>query len=342
MKHLFTLLVMLLLTPQALAAEVVNVYAWGGEIPDAVVRDFERATGITVHLSTFDSNETLYSRLKASPSGMYDVIAPSAYFVERMRRQGMLAPLDKRLLPHLKNLDKHFLNPEYDPKNRYSLPFIWGTTGIFYNQHSISPPPEDWESLWDKRFKNRLMLLDDSREVFSMALLSLGFNPNDNNPEHLQNAYEKLLALVPNIRLFASENIQAIMIDEDADAGAAWNGDAWKAQTENKDIAFTYPKSGFVIWVDCLAIPANAHNRPEAHRFIDFLLRAKTSANVARISSQAITNLAGQKRLPPEIRNNPVVYPPEDVLVRGTFQRDLDDKTLALYNSLWQRLKLAF
>lgn len=252
-------LLLALLTFKVFSNPVVNVYAWGGEIPKKVIHQFEQESGIKVNFSTYDSNETMYAKLRASQKTIYDVILPSAYFVERMQKQGMLQLLDHKQLSNLHNLDEQFVKNDYDPGNRYSIPIIWGATGIFFNHNSVSNPPKNWQGLWDKKWRNQLMLLDDSREIFAIALMSLGFDPNDTNPNHIKAAYEHLLQLVPNIKLFASDSIQAIMIDEDAFIGSAWNGDAFKAYTENKAIEFIYPQDGFVIWVDCLAIPKNPH-----------------------------------------------------------------------------------
>lgn len=186
------------------------------------------------------------------------------------------------------------------------------------------------------------MLPDDSREVFSLSLMSLGYSPNDNHPAHIKAAYEKLLRLVPNIKLFGSDGVQATMIDEEVMAGVAWNGDAFKAHTENQHIHFVYPSEGFVIWVDCLAIPTNAPHPNEAHQFIDYLLRPTSGAHIALYEGHAITNREGIKRLPERIRNNPMIYPSQVTLKRGYIQRSLDEETLALYNQYWQSLKLAF
>lgn len=331
-----------LLTTFAYADAVVNVYVWGGEVPKVVVQQFEQETGIKVNFSTYDSNETLYAKLKASSNSIYDVILPSAYYVERMRKQDMLTALDYQQLPNVKHLDAQFINNDYDPKNHFSVPLIWGATGIFYNQATIKNPPTRWQDLWQKQWQNQLMLLDDSREVFAIALLSLGFDANDTNPAHIEAAYQHLLQLIPNIKLFASDSIQAIMIDEDAMLGSAWNGDAFKAHSENAAIRFNFPSDGFVVWVDCLAIPQNAPHLQEAYRFINFLLKPEIAEKIAQIEGHAITNQAGRALLPEAIRNNPLVYPDAKTMAHAHFQRDVGEETLALYNHYWQQFKLAF
>lgn len=331
-----------LLTFKAFSNPVVNVYAWGGEIPKKVIQQFEQESGIKVNFSTYDSNETMYAKLKASQRTIYDVVLPSAYFVERMQKQGMLQPLDHEQLPNLRNLDSRFVHNDYDPGNHYSVPIIWGATGIFFNRKVVANPPKTWQGLWGKKWRNQLMLLDDSREVFAIALMSLGFDPNDTDPDHIKKAYKHLLQLVPNIKLFASDGIQAIIIDEDAVIGSAWNGDAFKAHSENNTIEFIYPEDGFVIWVDCLAIPKNPPHLKEALQFINFILKPETSAQMALREGHAITNAKGRALLPSSIKNNPMIYPSADTLKNAYFQRDIGEKTVILYNGYWEQLKLAF
>ncbi|ARH00538.1 ABC transporter substrate-binding protein [Legionella micdadei] len=342
MTRFILVLFFALVSTTLFANRVVNVYIWGGEIPKKLLQDFENETGITVHLSTYDSNETMYAKLKASGKSIYDVILPSAYFVERMRNQGMLTPLDHKLLPNLANIDSRFSNNDYDPGNQYSAPLIWGATGIFYNKSQVKDAPKTWQDLWQTRWRNQLMLLDDSREAFSIALMSLGYNPNDKDPKHIEQAYARLLELVPNIKLFASDSIQAIMIDEDAIAGVAWNGDAFKAQAENPKINFSYPDEGFVIWVDCLAIPTDPPHPKEAYEFINFMFKPESSVKIALLEGAAITNAKGRALLPKAINDNPIVYPSEETLKHAYLQRDLGEETLELYNKYWQQFKLAF
>jgi spermidine/putrescine transport system substrate-binding protein len=295
-----------------------------------------------VNIATYDNNEVLFAKLRATRNAGYDVIMPSSYFVDRMSRLKMLESLDKSKLPNWKNLNPAFLNPAYDPQSNYSVPNIWGITGIFTNKKYFDPKTlTKWSDLWQPRFYNQLMALDDVRELFSMALLTLGFSPNDQNPEHIKQAYLKLKDFMQNIKVFSSDTVVSIIIDEDATVGMAWNGDVFKASQDNADVQFIFPKEGFVIWVDTFAIPVGAPHKDNAYTFINFMLRADVAKDIALETSFPIANLAGQKLLPASIRNNPFVYPTADIMKHGQFQTDLGEKTLQLYEKYWEELKMS-
>jgi spermidine/putrescine transport system substrate-binding protein len=342
MRRLLLLVVCLMFAALTHAAEsnILNVYAWSGEVPDFAIQQFEKETGIKVNFSTYDSNEVMYTKLKADKNTGYDLVEPSSYYVDRMRRQNMLEVLDKSKLSNFKNLNPSFLNQRYDPKSQYSMPFIWGVTGIFLNKdYHAGNSIKRWSDLWDKKYADQLMLLDDSREVFSMALLALGYSANDNNPEHIKQAYLKLKDLLPNIKIFNSAPI-SILIDEDAMVGMVWNGDLFKAKKENSQLEFIYPKDGFVIWVDNFVMPKNAPHQANAYKFLNFLLRADVAKAIVLETDFPSTNQAAQKLLPPEVRDNQIVYPSREVLRRGEFQTDIGDDALALYEKYWERLKM--
>lgn len=324
------------------AKPVVNIYAWANEVPDSVIRRFENETGIKVNISTFENNEIMYAKLKTTKNPGYDLIMPSSYFVDRMRSQGMLEALDKTKLPNYTNLNPDFLNPAYDPKSDYSIPHIWGITGIFLNS-SYYPPDSvsKWSDLWDKKYYDKLMLLDDTREVFSMALLALGYSANDHDPEHIKQAFLKLKELMKNVKVFSTDMLVSILIDEDATIGMAWNGDTFKASQENPQIKFVFPKEGFVIWVDNFSIPVNAPHKENAYTFLNFILRADIGKEVALYTHFPTPNLAAQKLLPAAIRDNPIAYPAKDILKHGQFQTNLPDETLALYEKYWEELKIS-
>jgi len=319
---------------------VVNVYTWSGVVPDFAIRQFEKETGIKVNFSTYDSNEVMYAKLKADKNTQYDVIEPSSYYIDRMRRQNMLEQFDKTKLSHFNNLNPKFMAQSYDPKTDYSLPFIWGITGIFLNKDYYKANEiKRWTDLWDKKYLNQLLILDDSREVFSMALLVLGYSANDTNPEHIKQAYLKLKELLPNVKLFNSA-VLSILIDEDATVGMVWNGDLFKAKKENKQLKFIYPEDKFVIWVDNFAIPKGAPHRDNAYKFLNFILRADVDKAIALDNNFPTANLAAQKLLPEEVKNNPAIYPSPEILRHGEFQTDIGDDALNLYEKYWEQLKM--
>lgn len=334
----------LCLPAQTLSAEtnIVNVYAWTGEIPDVAIHQFEKETGIKVNFSTYDNNEIMYAKLRAVKHAGYDVIMPSSYFVDRMRRQDMLEKLDKNFLPNWLNLNPNFLHSAYDPESQFCVPAIWGVTGIFLNdRYYKSNQITQWQDLWDQRFADKLLLLNDTREVFAMALLTLGYSVNESDPIHIKEAFLKLKELMKNVKVFSSDTVVSILIDEDATVGMAWNGDAFKAMQENQHIQFIFPQEGFAIWVDNFAIPKNAPHKSAAYAFINFMLRADVGKTIALATQFPTANLAAQQLLPAEIRNNPNIYPAKEVLSRGQFQTDLSNETLALYEKYWEELKMA-
>lgn len=343
MKYVLTFILVLLLPLNAIAEQpIVNVYAWSGEISDKLVKQFEQESGIKVNFSTYQSNEIMFAKLRTTAATSYDVVMPSGYFVDRMQKLGMLAELDKSKLPNLKNLNPTFRHPAFDKELKYSVPFIWGVTGIFVNSHYIDPKSiHTWQDLWSPRFENKLLMLDDTRELFSMALISLGYSPNETDPAHLEQAFMKLKSLMKNVKVFSSETVISMMIDEDAKVGMSWNGDAFKASHDNPDIRFIFPNDGFIVFVDGFAIPKAAPHKDAAHAFINFMLSAESGKKTAILMNYPITNLAGQKLLPPDIRNSPIVYPPQSVIKRGIYQLDLNEETLELYEKYWEELKMS-
>jgi spermidine/putrescine transport system substrate-binding protein len=323
------------------SANIVNVYAFGEEIPDAVISQFEKETGIKVNYSSYETNEVMYSKLRASKNPGYDIVEPSSYYVDRMRHQNMLEKLDKSKLPEYKNLDPTFLNISYDPHSDYSIPFVWGITGIFMNNNYFpASEVKKWSDLYNKKYFNQLMILDDPREAFSMALLMLNYSINDTNPAHINQAYQKLRALMPNIRLFNTDAVSSILIDEDAPLGTAWNGDLARARTENANLNFVYPAEGFEIWVDNFAILKSAPHRENAYAFLNFLMRPEIAKQVSMEISYATANLAAKNLMPDNVKNDPVLYPSADVLKHGEFEVDIGDATYALLEKYWEQLKM--
>lgn len=339
----FLLILLALLTWPAFAQEeaVLNVYNWANYMPDSVIQQFEKETGIKVNYSTFDSNETLYAKLKSTSSVGYDIVVPSSYFVDRMRREQMLILLDKTKLTNFKDLNPRLLNQVYDPHNQYSVPYLWGTTSIALNtRYYAKDSVKSWQDLWDPKYKDQLLLMDDVRDVFAVAMKTLGYSINDTNSEHIKQAYLKLKELLPNVRLFNAEALQTLYIDEDVTIGMGLSGDIFIANKEDPSIAYLYPKEGPIMWLDSLVIPKGAKHIENAYRFINFLLRPDIAAQVSKKIGYATPNLQGLKLLPAEIRNNPIIYPSPADLAHGEFQADLGNDVTQLYEKYWEVLKV--
>ncbi len=320
------------------ASEVVNVYNWSNYISNEVLAQFTRETKIKINYSTYDSNETLYSKLKTNSHSGYDVIVPSTYFVDRMRQEGMLQKLDKKKLSEFKQLNPILLNQSYDPGNQYSVPYFWSATGIAINTHYlVKNSIKFWNDLWQPQYRSKLLLLDDVREVFSIALISLGYSPNDRDPDHIKQAYLKLKKLMPNVKLFNSDAAKALYVDEDVLLGMAWNGDVYKAQKENPAIQFIYPQPYYIIAIDSMVIPKYAPHLKNAYRFINFILRPDIAKKLSLATGYASPNQTAVTQLP-QLRHT-IVYPDTKTVRRARVQTDVGT-LIQVYEHYWELLKI--
>ena len=319
--------------------KILRVAAYGGEIPISLIKKFEAKTGIKVNFTNFESNENLLIKLESSHQKLYDVITPSNYYIPRLEHFKMIQALDKRKLKHLNDIDSFFMPSSQAPL--FGVPFVWGATIIFYNDRYIQNPPFHWVDFWNTHFKDQLLLIDDTREVFSMAMLSLGLNPNDGDANHIKSAYKALLKLSPNIKLFSSDALTLIITDEDAIVGMAWNGDIFKVRTENKHVQYIYPSEGYVLWEECFAIPANAEHINEAYQFINFMTEAKNSAEMTRVMHFPVTNLKAKQYLPKSLSEDKLLFPSKETLSKGTLQLDPLEENIRLYNSYWELFKIS-
>lgn len=338
----FLTILLLLFSPLLHAEEIVNVYLWAGEISTQTIKQFEKESGIKVNYSIYDNNETMYTKLKATNNRAYDVIMPSDYFVSRMRNEGLLLALNKEKISNFHHLTTYFQNPPYDHNNQYSIPHAWGATGIFVNDQYYDPKSiHTWQDLWAKRFKHQLLLLNDLREVMSIGFFALNTYRGWENPTEIENAYQKLLQLVKNIKVFNSSAVDIIIADEDINVGMAWNGDVYKAKQVNPHIHFIYPQDGFMLWTDCFAIPKNARHIENAYKFINFMLKEKIAKETTLKFGYATTNQAAMDKLPEKIKHNLILYPDKKTLKHGYFIDNVDGDILNRYNHYWQRLKIA-
>jgi spermidine/putrescine transport system substrate-binding protein len=338
MKRLF--ICILFLTPLYAFSEVVNVYNWSNYMPDSVLTEFTQETGIQVNYAQYDSNEAMYAKLKGNPNVGYDVIFPSSFYVEKMAQEGMLLPLNKSLIPNSKELKPALMGQPFDPHNTYTLPYIWGATGIVYNdQYYRKADLKKWGDLWNPKYKNQLLLLDDEREMFNIALIKLGYSINDRNKEHIKKAYFLLKKLMPNVKVINTVSANNLFLDEDIHLGMNWNGETLQVQKENPHIHFIYPEK-FVMWIDCVAVSAHAPHPTAAMKFINFIMSAKISAQIANIQDYSPTNSKAMALMPLEKQTNPTFNPPKTVLAHAEMERSVGD-SIRWYTYYWERLKLS-
>lgn len=344
MKYLRIALVALFFTANinALADQrELNVYIWSEYLPESVIERFTKETGIKVNISTYDNNESLYAKVKllSNSKNGYDIIVPSTYFVSKMRNEKLLMEIDKSKLSNFKNIDEALINKPFDPKNSYSIPYLWGSTAICYNAKYVKDPIDSWNVLFDPKYKNKVLLTDDVRDVFQVALKLLGYSGNDTNEEHIKQAYKKLKTLMPNVKIFNSASPKLNYINEEVIIGLNHSGEAYMASLENSDIRYVYPKEGAILWMDSVAIPANAQNLKEAYEFIQFILRPEIAKEISESIGFATANKAALPLIIGEIRNNPTIYPGKEIQEKGEFQNDVGD-AIVIYEKYWEMLKL--
>jgi spermidine/putrescine transport system permease protein len=317
---------------------VLNVYIWSDYLPQTTLRRFEERHGVRVNLDLYDSNEALLAKLETGRVD-YDVICPSTYVVEVLKKRDALLPLDRSALPHFENLDPRFVDQPHDPGNRLSIPYLVGFTGIAYDRKKVEAV-DSWDALWDRRYAGRILMLDDPREALGAALKREGLSVNTIDPEPLRRAQAALLRQKPLVRAYNSTSFDDALLARDVWIAQGWSGQFAKVIEQDGDLAFVVPQEGSAVFLDNLAIPRSAPHPKLAHAFLDFTLEAEVAAEIATQMKYTTPNRAAHALLPPAVRSNPAIFPPADVLSRVELMRDLGDATV-LYDRLWTEVKAA-
>lgn len=293
---------------RAAAAGELNLFGWSEYVPQTVIDAFTRATGTKVNFETYASNEEMIAKLVAA-HGRYDVIQPSDYAVEAMVRQHLLAPLDRAKLPNLKNLDPAFLRLPHDPEQRYSIPYMSGTVGICVNTEKVKEPIKGYRDVFQARYRNRIVVVNDSREIVTWALYAQGLPINTITRENLAKVRPLLADWLRLVKVFDSDSPKTPLLNGDVDLGVIWSGEAAALWKQNKKFAYIIPAEGAHRFIDTLAIPANARNKDGAHQFLDFILRPETALMISQVFPYTNPNAEARKRLSPEQLANPASYP---------------------------------
>lgn len=318
----------------------ITVYNWGEYIDPDLLKQFEQETGIKVIYETFDSNEGMMGKVEQGGTA-YDISMPSEYMIEMMAEKDLLLPIDYNKIPNVKNIDPYFLDLPFDPDNKYSLPYFWGTLGIAFNPTLLDGQTfESWDNLWDPSLRQQIVLVDSARESIGMSLNSLGYSLNSTNLDELRQATDKLKELSPNVKAVIGDEVTQLMVNEEAAISLTWSGQAADMMYENEDIDYIVPEEGSNLWFDNMVIPRTASNIDGAHAFINFMLDAEVAAQNADYVGYSTPNLAALDFMDPEVTGDERFYPDEKTRGHLEVYRNLGLEMLGQYNEFFLEFKM--
>jgi len=318
--------------------QILNLYIWSGYLAPDTLKVFEQRFQVRVQVDLYDSVEALLAKLQSGNSG-YDIVVPSDYAVQILQRQRLLSLLDKAQIPNAEpNLDPQFLRKPFDPENLYSVPYTWGTTGIGYRKDRVGQLTGSWQVLWEERYQGKIVMLDDMRENFGVALKLSGSSINSRDLLQLEAAKTLLEKQKPLLQAYNSSNFQELLISGDAWLVQGWNGQIVKAAREDPNIGYLLPKEGTTIFIDSFCIPAGAAHRALAHRFINYMLEPETAAAVVNHTGYTVANRAARPYIHKALLSNPALFPNSTLLERCEMLEDLGDTAL-VYDRLWTEVR---
>jgi spermidine/putrescine transport system substrate-binding protein len=321
----------------------LNVYTWSEYIDPAIPADFEKETGIKVRVSVYESTEEMMAKLhQAGGSDQYDLLVVSDYALPVLERLELIRPLELAKVPNRVNLSPQFQSPPYDAGNRYSIPYLWGTIGLMYRKDRGAGIEPTWAAVFEPDHQlGPFVLIDSMRDMLAVAAKYKGHSINSRIGEQVRAVGEVVLAAKKNPNCLGFEGGvggKNKVVSGDAALAIVYNGDAVRAMNEDNNVDFVIPREGSVIWVDAMAIPAGAPNMEGAHKFINYLLEAKTGARLANFIRYASPNAAALPLVNAADRNNPKIYPPEELMKRLDYLEDLGADT-RLYDEVWTAVK---
>lgn len=322
------------------APRVVNLATWSQYVSEDLIKSFETQTGIKVQVSNYSSNEELLAKLQAGASG-YDVAVPSDYMVFAMAKLGLLEELDHSKLTHLAEIDGKFKGRKFDPTNKYSVPYDWGTTGIAINTEKYKGKVTGWKDVFNQpALKGKFTLLDDARETIGAALKAQGLSLNTKDPADIAKAQALLIKTRSQVSAFTSEPMMALLNGETAVAHVYMSDGLQSRRKTNGKIQYVIPQEGATLWIDNLVIPKGAAHVENALALVNFLLDAHSGANTTQNILVAPVNTRTMALLPSELKADPFLFPSPSVLAKCEMMEDLGD-AIKLYDQAWTEIKAA-
>lgn len=322
----------------------LNVYNWGEYIDQTVLTDFEKEYGIKVNYTTYASNEEMYSKI-VSGAASYDVIIPSEYMISKMISEDLLAELDWNNIPNYRFIGDEYKGLDFDKDQKYSVPYTWGTVVIIYNTKYVDEADVEAESLdllWNEKYAGKILMFDNPRDAFALALTKVGASMNTVDPADWNAAAEELIRQKPLIQAYVMDQVFDKLIGEEAYIAPYYAGDAMMMMDENEDLAAYVPVEGANRFVDAMCVLKNTRHKKEAEQFIDFMCRTDIAVRNAEEVCYAIPQTEAFEELDEETRNDTMVYPPQEVLDHCEVFIDLPAETLELQSALWKKLKTEY
>lgn len=319
----------------------VIVYNWGEYLDPEAITMFEEETGIDVVYEEYETNEIMFPKIQSGAIA-YDVVCPSDYMVQRMIENDLLAEINFDNVPNIKYIDSTYMNQsrQFDPENKYSVPYLFGTVGILYNKTMVDEPIDSWSVLWDEKYKDSILMQDSVRDAFGITLKYLGYSLNSTDLDELEAAKKLLIEQKPLVQAYVVDQVRDKMIGNEAAIGVIYSGEALYTQIENPDLEYVIPKEGSNLWIDSWVIPKNAKHKENAEKFINFICRPEIAKMNFDYITYSIPNSEGRKLIEDDwMRNSKIAFPdPEDLTNCETFQF-LGDENDAIYNQLWREVK---
>ncbi len=319
----------------------VIVYNWGEYLDPDAIEMFEEETGIDVVYEEYETNEIMYPKIQSGAIA-YDVVCPSDYMIERMIENDLLAEINFDNVPNIKNIGDVYMEQsrQFDPDNKYSVPYLWGTVGILYNKTMVDEPIDSWSVLWDEKYKDSILMQDSVRDAFGVALKYLGYSLNSTDLDELTAAQKLLIEQKPLVQAYVVDQVRDKMIGNEAAIGVIYSGEAIYTQLENPNLEYVIPKEGSNIWIDSLVIPKNAKHKENAEAFINFVCRPEIAKMNFDFITYSIPNEGGRALIEePELRNSKIAFPDAKELERCETFKFLGDENDAVYNKLWREVK---
>lgn len=324
----------------------LNVYNWGLYISDGsdesvdVISAFEELTGIKVNYTTFDTNESMYAKLK-SGGASYDVIFPSDYMLGKMANEGMLLPLNKENIPNLAGISELYLDKEYDPGNVYSVPYMWCMVGITYNKDMVDEADleQGWNLLWDPRYTGQILQFNNSRDCFAMALKTLGRSMNPTSTQDIDDALVKLQEQKPLVQAYVMDEVFDKMEGGEAALAPYYTGDGLTMIAENPSLGMFIPEEGTLQCVDAMCIPASSQNQEAAEMFINYMCEMDVALQNALFVQYTSPVEAVRELLPAELRDSELMYPDPALIERSEYPSVISDELNSAMDMAWSQMK---